>query len=122
MAKRDQVELPHTRREDEPPPFKPIKALDDNIELWQKKLATRKKLTQEINALLVEQQELLKKHDRPKYPFEAKGGGEREIYRAETVRSRKTHTKADVEPGKKRGRGKAEPDTEETNEDDEATS
>lgn len=104
MARR-QEELPGTRRGDEPPPFKPIKALDDNIDEWQRKLASRKKLNQEINALLIKQQELLVKHDRPTYPFEAKGGGEREIYRTETVKSRKTNTKADAEPSKgKRGK------------------
>lgn len=110
MAKRDpNLELPHTRRDDEAPPFKPIKALDDNITEWQKLLAKRKKIGQEINAQLIEQQELLKKYDRPSYPYEATGGGEREIFRAETVKSRKTKTSAATEPGKgKRGRaGKA---------------
>lgn len=104
-TKRHQQELPNTRRADEPAAFKPITALDDNIDTWQKKLAARKKLNQEINELVVEQQELLAKHDRATYPYEAKGGGERELYRNERVSSRKTKTKAEVEPGKaKRGR------------------
>lgn len=104
-SKRDQQELPGTRRDDEPPPFKPIKALDDNIDAWQRKLAARKKLNQEINELVVEQQALLAKHDRATYPYEAKGGGERELYRNERVSSRKTKTKPEVETGKgKRGR------------------
>lgn len=102
---RNQPELPNTRRADEAPPFKPIPALDENIDAWQKKLAARKKLNQEINALVVEQQELLAGHDRPTYPYEAKGGGERELYRNERVSSRKTKTKSEVEPGKgKRGK------------------
>jgi hypothetical protein len=104
-SKRDQQELPGTRRDDEPPPFKPIPKLEANIDTWQRKLATRKKLNQEINELLVEQQEILVQHDRATYPYEAKGGGERELYRNERVSSRKTKTKAEVEPGKgKRGR------------------
>lgn len=106
MARR-QEELPNTRRDDEPPPFKPIQAMETNIETWQRKLGARKKLNQEINALLLEQQELLVKHDRDTYPFEAKGGGEREIYRTQSVKSRKVNTKADTEPdggSKKRGK------------------
>lgn len=102
-----QEELAGTRRPDEgpaPAPFKPIKQLDDNIDTWQKKLAARKKLNQEINELLVEQQQLLVKHDRATYPYEAKGGGERELYRNERVSSRKTKTKAEVEPGKAKGK------------------
>ena len=99
-SKLNQPELPNTRRADEPPAFKPIKALDDNITEWQRLLARRKKVGQEINAKLIEQQELLLKHDRPSYPYEAAGGGEREIYRAQTVKSRKTKTKAETEPGK----------------------
>lgn len=111
MAKRDQEELPNTRRPDEPPPFKPIKALEDNIAEWQKLLGRRKKLNQEIVAKLVEQQELLVKHDRPTYPFESLGGSERELYRNESVKSRKVNTKAEAEPGgKKRGK-KADDDS-----------
>ena len=103
---RRQEELPNTRREDEAPPFKPIKAMEDNIEEWQKALGKRKKLNQEINALLVEQQELLVKHDRDTYPFESSGGSEREIYRVTAVKSRKTKTKAETETGGKGKRGK----------------
>lgn len=104
---RNQEELPQTRRADEPPPFKPIKAMDENIAAWQRKLGSRKKLNQEINALLVEQQELLEKHDRDTYPFESSSGAEREIYRTMSVKSRKTKTKPDVEQKGKRGRKKA---------------
>lgn len=105
MAKRDQEELPNTRRADEPPPFKPIKALDDSIDVWQKLLARRKKINQEIIAEQVKHQELLVKHDRPSYPFESLGGSERELYRNESVKSRKVNTKAEAEPGgKKRGK------------------
>lgn len=99
---RTQEELPNTRRADEPPPFKPIKAMEENIAAWQRKLSARKKLNQEINALLVEQQELLEKHDRDVYPFESSGGAEREIYRTMSVKSRKTKTKPDVEQKGKR--------------------
>lgn len=102
---RNQEELPNTRRADEPPPFKPIKALEDNIAEWQKLLGRRKKINQEIIAKLVEQQELLVKHDRPSYPFESLSGAEREIYRTESVKSRKVNTKAETETGKKK-RGK----------------
>lgn len=108
MAKRDaNLELPGTRRADEPPPFKPIKAIDDNIDEWQKALGRRKKIQQEIVALQQQQQELLVKHDRATYPYEAKGGGERELYRNERVSSRKTKTKAEAEPKAKGKRGKA---------------
>lgn len=116
MSKRregQQAELPNTRRADEgppPAPFKAIKAIDENIDQWQRKLAARKKLNQEIVALQVEQQELLVKHDRPTYPYESKGGGERELYRNERVSSRKTKTKAEAEPGKPRGRRGAKPE------------
>lgn len=106
MSKRDQEELPNTRRPDEPPPFKPIKALDDSIAVWQKLLARRKKLNQEIVAEQVKHQELLVEHDRPSYPYEAIGGGERELYRNESVKSRKVNTKAEAEPGAKKKRGK----------------
>lgn len=105
---RNQEELPQTRREDEPPPFKPIKAMEENITAWQRKLGARKKLNQEINALLVEQQGLLVKHERDVYPFESSGGSEREIYRTTSVKSRKTKTKPDVEQKGKRGRKKSD--------------
>lgn len=102
---RNQEELPKTRRDDEAPPFKPIKAMEENIDAWQKALGKRKKLNQEINQLLVEQQELLVKHDRDVYPFESSGGSEREIYRVTAVKSRKTKTKSETETGgKKRGK------------------
>lgn len=101
-----QEELPNTRREDEPPPFRPIKAMEENIDEWQKALASRKKLNQRINELLLEQQDLLVKHKRDVYPYEAKGGGEREIYRVTAVKSRKTKTKAETETGGKGKRGK----------------
>lgn len=111
---RNQEELPNTRRGDEPPPFRPIKAMEENIKEWQKKIGARKKLNQEINALLVEQQELLAKHDRDTYPYESTGGAEREIYRVTAVKSRKTKTKAETETGKgKRGKKSEEPPAEE---------
>lgn len=105
MARR-QEELPNTRRDDEAPPFKPIKAMEDNIEEWQKLLGSRKKINQRINALLIVQQDLLKKHDRPTYPFESSSGAEREIYRIEGVKSRKVNTKSETETGGKGKRGK----------------
>jgi hypothetical protein len=102
---RNQEELPQTRRDDEPPPFKPIKAMETNIAEWQRKLSARKRLNQEINALLIEQQDLLEKHDRDTYPFESNNGAEREIYRTMSVKSRKTKTKPDVEQkGKRKGK------------------
>lgn len=101
---RRQEELPNTRREDEPPPFRPIKAMETNIAAWQKAIGNRKKLNQEINALLIEQQELLVKHDRDTYPFESSSGSEREIYRVTAVKSRKTKTKAETESKGKRGK------------------
>lgn len=111
---RRQEELPNTRREDEAPPFRPIKAMEDNIDAWQKAIGRRKKLNQEINALLVEQQELLVKHDRDTYPYESTGGAEREIYRVTAVKSRKTKTKAETETGgKKRGKKSDEAPAEE---------
>ena len=108
---RNQEELPQTRRDDEPPPFKPIKAREENIAAWQKKLGARKKLNQEINALLVEQQELLNKHERDTYPFESSSGSEREIYRVMAVKSRKTNTKSETETGGKGKRGKKSKET-----------
>lgn len=107
MARR-QEELPNTRRDDEAPPFRPIKAMEENITAWQRKLGARKKLNQEINALLVEQQELLVKHERDVYPFESSSGAEREIYRVTSVKSRKTNTKpeTETETGGKGKRGK----------------
>jgi len=116
MSKRregHQPELPNTRRADEgppPAPFKPIKALDDNIAAWQNALARRKKVNQEIVAFQREQQELLVKHDRPTYPYESKGGGERELYRNERVSSRKTKTKPEAEVKGKRGKKSKEGD------------
>lgn len=103
MARR-QEELPNTRREDEAPPFKPIPAMEKNIDGWQKELANRKKCNQKINAFLIEQQELLVKHDRDVYPFESSSGSEREIYRVSAVRSRKTKTKLETETKSKRGK------------------
>lgn len=111
MASRNQEELPKTRRDDEPPPFKPIKALEDNIAEWQKLLGRRKKLNQEIIAKQIQQQELLVQHDRPSYPYESASGGERELYRNESVKSRKVLTKAEAEPGKKKRGKKADEGT-----------
>lgn len=75
MASRKQEELPNTRRDDEPEPPKPIKALDDACAEFDKQI-----------------QDLLRKHELSSYVYEDAKGIEREVFREEVVRTRKVKT------------------------------
>jgi len=82
---RKQSELPGTRRPDEAEPPKPIKALDEALEDFEKAKGKRVKAGQLVKAARDKAQELLKEHGLEFYVYEDLGGVERRFFTKQTV-------------------------------------
>lgn len=78
MAKK-QAELPGTRRDDEPAPQKPIKALDDVIAAINKDKGAKTRANQRIVAAQKTAQGLLVEHGLTSYTYDDANGVERKI-------------------------------------------
>lgn len=85
MAKK-QAELPGTRRDDEPQPQKPIKALDDACDALVKARGRATRAGQGVVEAKKSAQALLIEHDLQSYEYEENDVLKR-IYRKETIAS-----------------------------------
>jgi len=80
MASKKQPELPHTRRDDEPPAPKPIKALDDACDQLEKLKGKVTRAGQEVVAQKHTIDELLRKHAVTSYTYETAAGVEKKVF------------------------------------------
>lgn len=84
---RKQQELAGTRRDDEPKPPPPIKALDEEIENLEKFEGKRTRLGQSITDAKKKIQALLVEHNIPFYEYEDGNGVLRKKFRKESLGS-----------------------------------
>ena len=79
MAKK-QAELPGTRRDDEPQPQKPIKAIDEACEILEKKRGAATRAQQGVIEAKVAAQGLLVEHGLQSYEYETNAGVLKKLY------------------------------------------
>lgn len=96
MGKR-QAELPNTRRDDEPPPPKSIKALDEACDEFEKRKGKVTKAGQAVVAQKAVIDELLRKHGLVEYPYESATGVEKKVFIKSSIATAKMK-KAKVDP------------------------
>jgi len=84
MAKR-QAELPNTRRDDEPPPPKTIKALDEACDVLEKAKGKARRAGQGVVEAKKAAEALLVEHGRAEYEYEDANGVLRKIFRKLSV-------------------------------------
>ncbi|HKP06402.1 MAG TPA: hypothetical protein VJU58_04040 [Microbacterium sp.] len=84
MAKR-QPELPNTRRDDEPDPPKPIKALDDACDLLEKAKGKATRAGQAVVEAKKAADALLVEHGLVEYEYESSAGVLKKIFRKTAV-------------------------------------
>lgn len=82
---RKQEELPNTRRDDEPKPQKPIKALDDACEVLERAKGKATKAGQAIVEAKAVVDKLLEEHKRDEYEYEGLNGILRKVFRKQSI-------------------------------------
>lgn len=82
---RKQSELPGTRRDDEPPPPKSIKRLDDALEEWERAKGKQTKAAQTTKEKRDAAQAILVEENLQFYVYEDLEGVEQRFFRKETV-------------------------------------
>jgi thiamine pyrophosphate-dependent acetolactate synthase large subunit-like protein len=84
-----QAELPGTRRDDEPEPPKPIKALDDACEMLEKARGKATKAGQGVVEAKSVVDKLLREHGITEYVYETSTGVEKKAFISEGVKTAK---------------------------------
>lgn len=87
-----QAELPGTRREDEPPEQKPIKALDDLCGELDKRKGGAINASQKVVETKLKIQAALREAGLISYRYDDAKGVEREVFLNEGIRTRKVKT------------------------------
>jgi hypothetical protein len=89
MAKK-QTELPGTRRDDEPEPQKPIRALDDACEALEKARGKATRAGQAVIEAKKAAQAVMLEHKIAEYEYESSDGVLQDVFRENTLKKRKS--------------------------------
>ena len=93
--KRKQEELPHTRRDDEPPPPRAIKALDDLADKLEKLKGNATQVSQEIVGCKTEIDDTMKAEGVEVYEYTDARGVLKKLFRRQAIATCKVKKRTD---------------------------